>query len=100
MLSSATPTFRDDLKQAVGRGADVVFDTVGGLMFAASMDSLAPEGRRMTITVSGGTQVCFDLLRFHRNNFTPQCRNPPFGRGLEAYAQAAKGGGRQVLVMP
>jgi NADPH2:quinone reductase len=70
IVSSSSPTFQDDLKQAVGQGANVVFDTVGGPMFAAGLDSLAPGGRMVTVTVSGGTQVCFDLLRFYRNDFS------------------------------
>jgi NADPH:quinone reductase-like Zn-dependent oxidoreductase len=70
MLDSSSPTFLNDLRTAVGPGADVVFDTVGGPLFAAGMDALAPGGRMVTVTVSGGNQVCFDLLRFYRNDFS------------------------------
>lgn len=131
MLNSNSPEFRDHLQDALGAGANVVFDTVGGPMFRAGLESLAPEGRMVTITVSAGTEVTFDLLRFYRNNFSlfglntlqldavasasilEETARPfqvgwlkqrelithPFGRVLEAYAEAGKSGGRHVLLM-
>jgi NADPH:quinone reductase len=50
----------DDVKAAVreltgGRGADVVFDPVGGAMFEASLRSIAWEGRIVVIGFASGT---------------------------------------------
>ena len=70
MLDSSSAEFQQDLAKTLGPGANVVFDTVGGAMFSMGMQSLAPDGRMVAITVSGGSEVTFDLLRFYRNNFS------------------------------
>jgi NADPH2:quinone reductase len=50
-----------------GRGADVVFDTVGGPMFEPSLQALARYGRQLAITSVGNRRVSFDLLDFYHN---------------------------------
>jgi len=50
-----------------GRGADVVFDAVGGPMFEPSLEALARRGRQLAITSAGDRRVSFDLLDFYHN---------------------------------
>jgi NADPH2:quinone reductase len=50
-----------------GRGAEVVFDAVGGPMFEPSLTSLARRGRQTEITSVGDRRVSFDLLNFYHN---------------------------------
>jgi NADPH:quinone reductase len=53
-----------------GRGADVVFDTVGGAMFGPSLASLARRGRQVAIASAGTPQVAFNLVDFYHNEST------------------------------
>ena len=53
-------TSREDVRSRIkeltaGRGADVVYDPVGGELFAASLRSIAFEGRILVIGFAGGT---------------------------------------------
>jgi NADPH2:quinone reductase len=66
VLNSSLSTFAQDLKQAVGQGVNVVFDTVSGPMFEVGLNALAKRGRMVEITVREDHQVSFDLLRFYR----------------------------------
>jgi NADPH:quinone reductase len=50
-----------------GRGADVVFDTVGGALFRSALGALALRGRLVEITSTGGREVTFDLVDFYHN---------------------------------
>ena len=50
-----------------GRGAEVVFDAVGGPMFEPALRSLARGGRQTEITSVGDRRVSFDLLDFYHN---------------------------------
>jgi NADPH:quinone reductase len=50
-----------------GKGADVVFDLVGGVMFRSALDSLAHGGRLVEIAATGQRDVCFDLRDFYHN---------------------------------
>ena len=50
-----------------GRGANVVFDSVGGPMFEPALKSLAPRGRQLEIASAGERRVSFDLLDFYHN---------------------------------
>jgi NADPH2:quinone reductase len=51
-----------------GRGADVVYDCVGGsLMFATALNCLAHRGRLVEISATGGRGVQFDLADFYHN---------------------------------
>jgi NADPH2:quinone reductase len=50
-----------------GRGADVVLDCVGGVMFQHAVDCLAPRGRVVEMSVTGGKDVTFDLADFYHN---------------------------------
>jgi NADPH:quinone reductase len=53
--------------QTSGRGADVVFDTVGGVMFETALGCLAQKGRLIEIAATGRRRVDFDLLDFYHN---------------------------------
>jgi NADPH2:quinone reductase len=48
-----------------GKGADVVFDLVGGVMFRNAVDSLALRGRLVEIAATGQREVSFDLADFY-----------------------------------
>jgi NADPH2:quinone reductase len=50
-----------------GRGADVVLDCVGGVMFRHALDCLAWRGRLVEMSVTGARQVTFDLADFYHN---------------------------------
>jgi len=64
-------TKTEDLRERVfaltaGKGADAVFDTVGGPMFEPSLRSLAFGGRQVAIS-SRDPRVSFDLRDFYHN---------------------------------
>jgi NADPH:quinone reductase len=50
-----------------GKGSDVVFDLVGGIMFRNAVHSLALRGRLVEITATGQREVTFDLPAFYHN---------------------------------
>ena len=50
-----------------GKGADTVFDTVGGPMFEPALRSLRIGGRHIAITSTGERRLCFDLVDFYHN---------------------------------
>jgi NADPH:quinone reductase-like Zn-dependent oxidoreductase len=49
------------------KGADVVFDTVGGPLFEPCLASLARRGRQVAIASNGETRVSFNLIDFYHN---------------------------------
>ena len=48
-----------------GRGAEVVFDTVGGVMFEPSLSAIGHRGRLVEISGTGKRRVEFDLVDFY-----------------------------------
>jgi NADPH:quinone reductase len=50
-----------------GRGADVVLDCVGGMMFRSALDCLALRGRLVEMSVTGAREVTFNLADFYHN---------------------------------
>jgi NADPH2:quinone reductase len=50
-----------------GKGADVVFDLVGGMMFRSAVNSLALRGRLVELAATGQREVSFDLADFYHN---------------------------------
>ena len=50
-----------------GKGADVVFDLVGGVMFRSALECLALRGRLVEIAATGQREVSFDLADFYHN---------------------------------
>lgn len=50
-----------------GRGASLVFDTVGGVMFETALSLAAPRGRVIEISATGKRRVEFDLIAFYHN---------------------------------
>ncbi len=66
-------TTAEDLRESVlqltgGKGADAVFDTVGGSMFEPALRSLGIAGRHIAIASTGERRVCFDLVDFYHNS--------------------------------
>ena len=56
LIDSHTEDVRARIKELTdGRGADVVYDPVGGELFAASLSGIAFEGRILVIGFAGGT---------------------------------------------
>ncbi len=50
-----------------GRGADVVFDLIGGAMFDKCLACLAHRGRQVAIASGPERKVSFDLIDFYHN---------------------------------
>jgi NADPH:quinone reductase-like Zn-dependent oxidoreductase len=50
-----------------GKGAEVVFDTVGGAMFQAGLRCLRRGGRQVAVSSAGEPQVSFNLVDFYHN---------------------------------
>ncbi|WP_428487002.1 quinone oxidoreductase family protein [Rhodopila sp.] len=50
-----------------GRGADVVLDCVGGVMFRHAFDCLALRGRLVELSATGARDVTFNLADFYHN---------------------------------
>jgi NADPH:quinone reductase-like Zn-dependent oxidoreductase len=50
-----------------GRGADIVFDVVGGAMFEQCVAALAWRGRQVAISSSPEPRVSFNLVDFYHN---------------------------------
>jgi NADPH:quinone reductase len=50
-----------------GRGADVVLDGVGGVIFRPALAALAHGGRLVVISSIGTREVTFDLIDFYHN---------------------------------
>jgi NADPH:quinone reductase len=67
-LITGAPDLAVAVRQATGgRGADVVFDTVGGVLFRAALAALARRGRLVEISSTGTREVTFDLVDFYHN---------------------------------
>lgn len=71
-IDAVINTTADDVPERVfeltkGKGADAVFDTVGGSMFEPALRSLRIGGRHIAITSTGDRRVCFDLVDFYHN---------------------------------
>jgi NADPH2:quinone reductase len=49
------------------KGADVVFDLVGGIMFRNAVNCLALRGRLVEIAATGQREVSFDIADFYHN---------------------------------
>jgi NADPH:quinone reductase len=57
-----------DIRAATGgKGVDVVFDLVGGVMFRNAVNSLAQRGRLIELAATGQREVSFDLADFYHN---------------------------------
>jgi len=58
----------DQIRRATGgRGAEVVYDAVGGVTTGAALAALAPRGRLVVISAVGTRVVEFDLVDFYHN---------------------------------
>ena len=68
VINTKTENLRERVMELTsGKGADVVFDTVGGLVFEPALRSLAFRGRHVVITSTGETRVSFNLIDFYHN---------------------------------
>ena len=54
-------------KATAGRGAEVVFDAVGGVLFRQALAALGHRGRLVEISSTGSREVTFDLVDFYHN---------------------------------
>ncbi len=93
-------TLRDDVMAATGgRGADVVFDVVGGDLFAQALRCVAWEGRAVIVGFAGGAQSPVKPGHLLVKNIavaglqltdyltkTPELVRSAMQEGLEAYA--------------
>jgi NADPH2:quinone reductase len=70
------------------KGADVVLDLVGGVMFRSALKCLASRGRLVEIAAARQREVSFDLADFYHNE------SRPIRRG---HAQADLAASAQVL---
>jgi NADPH:quinone reductase-like Zn-dependent oxidoreductase len=52
---------------AGGKGVNVVFDLVGGIMFRSAISCLALRGRVIEVATTGQREVSFDLADFYHN---------------------------------
>ncbi|MFL4901969.1 zinc-binding alcohol dehydrogenase family protein [Streptomyces sp. MMS24-I2-30] len=67
-LDGAPQDIAGQIKQLTGgRGADVVYDAVGGVTTPAALASLAPRGRLVVISAVGTRTVQTDLVALYRN---------------------------------
>lgn len=48
-----------------GKGASLILDAVGGPLFEACLESLAPRGRQIAIASAGNPRVTFNLVNFY-----------------------------------
>jgi NADPH:quinone reductase-like Zn-dependent oxidoreductase len=70
-LSSQSDDIVSRVKQFTqGKGADIVFDCVGGPLFEVVLNTLGMGGRQVNITSVGERRVSFDLLDFYRRQIT------------------------------
>lgn len=53
-LNYRDPAWVDAVKKITGRGADIIYDPVGGEVFDLSTKCIAPEGRLLVIGFAGG----------------------------------------------
>jgi NADPH:quinone reductase-like Zn-dependent oxidoreductase len=67
-LVADAPTIAAAVRGATdGRGADVVLDCVGGMMFRHALDCLAPRGRVVEMSATGAREVTFNIADFYHN---------------------------------
>lgn len=67
-INLETTDLADGVRNATsGKGADVVFDLVGGPMFEKCLASLARRGRQIAISSGPEPRVSFNLVDFYHN---------------------------------
>ncbi len=70
--AAAVVDTKEDLRQQIfaltdGKGADLVFDTVGGPVFEPALRCLKRGGRQVAISSAGQPRVNFSLVDFYHN---------------------------------
>jgi NADPH:quinone reductase-like Zn-dependent oxidoreductase len=68
-INTKTHDLVEECKRATGgKGADLVYDTVGGSLFEPCLKSLAPRGRQIAINSAGERRVSLDLIDFYHQS--------------------------------
>src|SRR5580704_19796254 len=68
VINTKTENLPDRVFQVTaGKGADAVFDCVGGPLFEPALRSLRSGGRQVAITSTGDGRVSFNLVDFYHN---------------------------------
>lgn len=77
------------LELTAGKGISAVFNTVGGPLFEAAMQSLAFGGRQVVIASPGNPRVTFNLIDFY-HNFSHLLGVDSYGLTTRQIAEIAK----------
>jgi NADPH:quinone reductase-like Zn-dependent oxidoreductase len=65
-VNSTSPDWPQEIGRLTqGKGADIVFDSVGGIMFEPALLSLGHHGRLIEISSTGKRRVDFDVVDFY-----------------------------------
>jgi NADPH:quinone reductase len=68
VVNTKSENLRERVRElTAGKGVDVVFNTVGGVLFEPASQSLAFGGRQVVIASSGNPIVTFNLVDFYHN---------------------------------
>jgi NADPH2:quinone reductase len=71
VLTTAPATFADAVREATdGRGIDLLFDTVGNVLFEQNLGVLADDGVMVVVSARPGVEVGLDLSQFYRRRLT------------------------------
>lgn len=71
LLNSETGDFESQVRNFTrGRGVDVALDAVGGPLFEKVLNTLALDGRQVSIVSRGEPRVSFDLSSFYHRRLT------------------------------
>lgn len=67
-INTTTHDLAEECRKVTGgKGANLVFDTVGGPLFESCLKSLALHGRQVAISSVGNRRVSFDLIDFYHH---------------------------------
>ncbi len=74
LVTGAQQGYKSMIDEAIrlteGKGVNVVYDCVGGPLFAPCLGTLGQLGRQVNITSVGDRQVCFDLVDFYHRRLS------------------------------
>ena len=91
----STADFAAEVKRLTrGQGADVVYDTVGGVLFEASLAAIGHRGRLVEISSTGKRRVEFDVVEFYHKEgqiFGADSRKPDAVASAQILAELVPG---------